>query len=244
MLFKKDIIANRVRWIKQFLLIFNIRSDTEANNHVPKFEEDEEIINKSKFEYFQVDWVYRKYDSCSDRRKSIDSEELTSSLSSSENSNSKEAYEVRVNDKEDDNISIENIVNLSKSNINFLIKTINSIVKRKTLSWDLADDINNYPSISIPLDGKQYGLGCRFLNCDLDNPIIVSNNKPNIIMENEELNTESNEEALMSGEVDQKKSSYAHETIDSETESLPNKFKHIMPIESILVMPWKRKSNI
>ena len=149
-----------------------------------------------------------------------------------------------MNDKEDDNISIENIVNLSKSNINFLIKIINFIVKRKTLSWDLADDIDNYPSISIHLNGKQNGLCCRLLICILDNPIIISNNKPNIIMKNEELNTESNEEVLMSEEVDQKKSSYAHETIDSETESLPSKFKHIMPIESILVMPWKRKSNI
>ena len=56
-------------------------------------------------------------------------------------------------------------------------------------------------------------------------------------MENEEKNTESNEEAIVSNMSDNKKNKDVNETINSESGSLPSKFKHIMPIESILVIP-------
>ena len=63
-------------------------------------------------------------------------------------------------------------------------------------------------------------------------------------MENEERNTESNDEAMVSNMSDYNKIKDAKETINSESGSLPSKFKHIMPIESILVTPWKRQTNL
>ena len=62
-------------------------------------------------------YIYSKYYSYSERSESIESEEITSSLSSSKNSDSSEAYKIKVNDMQNDNISIEDIVNLSKSKI-------------------------------------------------------------------------------------------------------------------------------
>ena len=62
-------------------------------------------------------YIYSKYYSYSERSESIESEEITSSLSSSKNSDSSEAYKIKVNDMQNDNISIEDIANLSKSEI-------------------------------------------------------------------------------------------------------------------------------
>ena len=49
-----------------------------------------------------------------------------------------------------------------------------------------------------------------------------------------------NETESFSHGTEGNKSKYVVDTIDSETGSLPSKFKHIMPIESILVLPWKK----